>query len=67
MKCMAGLAPPAFTLVHELADFAASTGAVSKESFKEIVMCNLAMMLCRSIARQVLDSALLRARLDGRP
>ena len=48
--CRAG--PPTFALLHEHAELAASTGAVS---------------LCRSTARQVLASAPSQTRLDGRP
>ena len=59
--------PPAFALLHELAEFAASTGAVSKKIFMENAMRDLSTTLCRGIARQVLASAPLRARLDGRP
>ena len=33
----------------------------------EIAMRDLSTTLCRGIARQVLASGLLRARLDGRP
>ena len=59
--------PPAFALLHELAEFAASTGAVSKKIFMENAMRDLSTTQCRGIARQVLASAMLRARLDGRP
>ena len=59
--------PPAFALLHELAEFAASTGAVSKNIFMENAMRDLSTTLCRGIARQVLASAPLRAHLDGRP
>ena len=58
---------PAFALLRELAEFAASTGAVSKKIFMEIATRDLSTTLCRGIARQVLASAPLRARLDGRP
>ena len=58
---------PAFALLYELAEFAASTGAVSKKIFMENVMRELSTTLCHGIARQVLASAPLRARLDGRP
>ena len=57
--------PPAFALLHELAEFSASTGAVSKKIIMENAMRDLSATLCRGIARQVL--APLRARLDGRP
>ena len=59
--------PPAFALLHELAEFAASTRAVSKKIFMENAMSDLYTTLCRGIAQQVLTSAPLRARLDGRP
>ena len=59
--------PPAFTLLHELAEFAASTGEVSKKTFMENAMRDLSTTVCRGIAWQVLASAPLRARLDGRP
>ena len=59
--------PPAFALLHELSEFADSTGAVSKKSFMENVMRDLSTTLCRGIAQQVLASAPLRGRLDGRP
>ena len=52
--------PPAFTLLHELAEFAASTGAVFKKIFMENAMRDLSTTLCRSIVRQVLTSAPLR-------
>ena len=58
--------PPAFALFHELAEFAASTGAVSEMTL-ENAMRDLSTTLCRGIARQVLASVPLRARLDGRP
>ena len=54
-------------LLHELAEFAPSTGAVSKKIFMENVMRDLSTTLCRGIARQVLASAPLRARLDRLP
>ena len=53
--------PPAFALLHELAEFAASTGVVSKKILMENAMRDLPTT-CRSIARQVLASASLRAR-----
>ena len=49
--------PPAFALLHELAEVVASTGAVSKKIFMQNAMRDLSTMLCRSIARQVLASA----------
>ena len=59
--------PPAVALLHELAEFADSTGAVSKKIFTENAMRSLPKTLCRGIARQVLASAPVRVRLDGRP
>ena len=59
--------PPVFALFHELAEFAASTGAVSQKIVMENAMRDPSATLCRDIARQVLASAPLRARLDGRP
>ena len=59
--------PPAFALLHELADLAASTGAVSKKILMDDAMHGLSTTLYRGIARQVLASAPLRARLDGKP
>ena len=59
--------PPALELLHELAEFAASTGAVSKKILLENAMRDLSTLLCRGIARQVLASPPLRACLDGRP
>ena len=53
-------------LLHELAEFASSTGAVSKKIFMENAMRDLSTTLCCGIARQVLASAPLRTRLDGR-
>ena len=49
--------PPAFELLHELAEFAASTGAVSKKIFMENAIQDLSTTLCRGIARQVLALA----------
>ena len=46
--------PPAFALLHELAEFAASTGAVPKKIFMKNAMRDLSTTLCRGIARQVL-------------
>ena len=59
--------PPAFALVHELAEFAVSTGAVCKKILIENAMRDPSMTLCRGIARQVLASAPMQVRLDGRP
>ena len=59
--------PAAFALLHELAEFASSTGGISKKVFMEHAMCGLSTTLCRGIARQVLASAPLQARLDVRP
>ena len=49
--------PPTFELLHELSEFAASTGAVSKKIFMENAMHDLSTTLCRGIARQVLALA----------
>ena len=62
-------APSAFALLHELVEFAAATGAVSKNIFMEnniICAARLSTTPCRGITRQVLALAPLRARLDGR-
>ena len=59
--------PPACTLLHELAEFAASTGAVSEKIFMENAMRDLSKTICFRIAQQVLASAPLRARLYGQP
>ena len=59
--------PLALALLHELAEFAPSTGAVSKKIFMENALRNLSTTLCRGVARQALASAPLRAHLDGRP
>ena len=59
--------PPAFAFLHELAEFAASTGEVSKKIFMENAMRDLSTTLCRSIAWQVLASAPLRERQHGGP
>ena len=58
--------PLAFALLHEVAEFAASARAVSNKMFMDNAMRDLYMMLCRGIGGQVLSSAPLRARLDGR-
>ena len=57
--------PPAVALLHELAEFLASTGAISKKIFTENAVCDLSTTLCSGMARQVLSSAPLQARLDG--
>ena len=44
--------PPAFALLYDLAEFAASTGAVSKKAFVENAMRDLSTTLCRGIARR---------------
>ena len=41
--------PPAFALLHALAEFAASTGAASKNIFMENAMRDLSTTLCRGI------------------
>ena len=43
------------------------TARDAKKIFMENAMRDLSTTLCRGIARQVLASAPLRARLDGRP
>ena len=58
---------PAFAHLHELAEFATGTGAVSEKIFMGNMMRGLSTTPCRGIARQVLASSPLRARLDGRP
>ena len=59
--------PPAFALLHEVAEFAALTGSVSKKIFMENAMRGLSTTLCSGIAWQVIAAAPLRARLDGPP
>ena len=59
--------PPAFALLNELAEFVASAGAFSKKIFMENATRDFSTTVCRGIAQQVLASAPLRARVDGRP
>ena len=59
--------PAAFALLNEIAEFAASSGVVSKRIFLENAMRDLSTTLCRGITRQVLATVPLRARLNGRP
>ena len=59
--------PAAFALVNEIAEFAASSGVVSKKIFLENAMCDLCATLCQGITRQVLATVPLRVRLNGRP
>ena len=59
--------PPTSALLHEIAESAASPGAVPTKVFMENAMRNLSTARCRGIARQVLAPAPLQARLDGRP
>ena len=56
----------AFALLNEIAEFAASSGVVSKRIFLENAMRDLSTTLCRGITRQVLATVPLRARLNGR-
>ena len=49
--------PQAFQVLHQLAEFAASTGVVSEKIFMETAMRGLSTTPCRGIARQVLASA----------
>ena len=49
--------PPMFALLNELAEFAASTGGVSKRIFMENAMRDISTTICRGIARQVLTTA----------
>ena len=58
--------PPAFALLHDLAEIAAPPGAVSEKIFRANAIRDLYTTLCRVIARQVVASSPLRARLDGR-
>ena len=58
--------PPVFALLHELAELAASTEAISKNIFMENAMRGHSMTICRGIAQQVLPSAPSRAHLNGR-
>ena len=46
--------PGAFALLNESAEFAASSGVVSKRIFLENAMRDLSTTLCRGIARHVL-------------
>ena len=59
--------PSAFALLHELEEFATSTGVVSKKILQEIAMRALSMTLCRGIAQQVIALPTLRPRLGGPP
>ena len=58
---------PAFELLQELSEFAATTGAVPKKTFTEHAMRDLSTMLCRGNTWQGRASAPLRALLDVRP
>ena len=64
---LGGAEPAVFALLNEIAEFAASSGVVSKRAFLENAMCDLSMTLCRGITRQVLAAVPLRARLNGNP
>ena len=59
--------PAAFALLNEIAEFAASSGFVSKRFFLENAMCDLSTTLSRGIKRQVLATVPLCARLNGYP
>ena len=59
--------PAAFALRNNIAEFAASSGAVSKRVFLENAMRDLSTTLCRGITRQVLATVPLRRRLNGYP
>ena len=59
--------PAAYALLNEIAEFAASSGVVSKRIFWENAMRDLSTTLCQGIARQVLATVLLCDRLNGRP
>ena len=57
--------PEAFGLLNEIAEYAAAIESVSKKLFMEDAMLDLCTTLCRGVARQVIASARLQARLDG--
>ena len=63
--CCAGR--PAFALLNEIAEFAASSGVVSIKVVLENAMRDLSSALCRGITREVLATVPLLARLNGRP
>jgi hypothetical protein len=58
--------PEAFALLNEIAEYAAGIGSVSKKLFMENAMRDLSTTLCRGVARQVIASMPLQARMDGR-
>ena len=57
----------ALGLLNEIAEFAASSGLVSKRLFLENAMRELPTTLCRGITRQVFATVPLRARLNTHP
>ena len=59
--------PVAFAVLNEIAEFVASSGAVSKRLILENAMSHLSTSLCCGITRQVLATVPLRARLNGHP
>ena len=58
--------PEAFALLNEIAEYAAGIGSGSKKLFTENAMRDLSTTLCRGVARQVIASMPLQARMDGR-
>ena len=58
--------PEAFALLNEIAECAAGIGSVSKKLFMEDAIRYLSTTLCRGVARQVIASMPLQARIDGR-
>ena len=58
--------PEAFALLNEIAEYAAGIGSVSKKLFMENAMRDLSTTLCRGVARQVIASMPLQARMDCR-
>ena len=59
--------PAAFALLKEIAEFAASSGVVSKRTFLEDAMREVSTTLCRRIPRQAVATVPVRACLNGRP
>ena len=59
--------PAGFALLNMIAEFAASSGVISKRIILENAMRDLSTTLYRGITRQVLATVPLRARLNGRP
>ena len=63
-----GRAGPAdCALLNDIAEFASSSGVVSKRIVLENAMRDLSTTLCLKITRQVLATVPLRAHLNGRP